>query len=35
MGSDFGEVPELVGREPPPHPSLRREPAKLTTRGRR
>jgi hypothetical protein len=28
-------MPELVRREPPPHPSLGREPAKLTTRGRR
>jgi len=28
---DRMSVPELMGREPPPHPRLRRKPAKLTT----
>jgi hypothetical protein len=28
-------VPEFVGREPPPHPRLDCESAKLTTRGAR
>lgn len=30
---DRMSMPELVRRKPPPHPSLRRELAKLTTRG--
>ena len=30
---DRVSMPELVRREPPPHPCLRRESAKLTTRG--
>jgi hypothetical protein len=32
---DRMSMPELVRRKPPPHPSLGREPAKLTTRGGR
>jgi hypothetical protein len=32
---DRMSMPELVRRKPPPHSSLGREPAKLTTRGGR
>lgn len=32
---DRMSMPQLVRRKPPPHPSLRGEPAKLTRRGGR